>query len=138
VVAENLAYYMGKAELTQTALAAKAGVSQKTVSNYLNPEQRADGAKGKEPSAKVSELDLIARALGIEAWQLMRAMTERERLLYERIEKAYADLVAPAEPVEKIPNLGDGATVKNQRQEAEDEALFISGPRRKPKERKRA
>ena len=92
VVAENLAYWMEQAELKQAALAERAGVSQKTISNYLNPEQRSGGSTGKEPSAKLAELDKIAKALAIEVWQLTRQMSESERAMYEAIEKAYRDM----------------------------------------------
>jgi transcriptional regulator with XRE-family HTH domain len=97
VVAGNLRYWMAQADMSQTALAAKAGVSQKTISNYLNPDQRAESATGKMPSPKLEELDKIAKALAIPVWQLVREMTEKERRLYEHIEKAYAELTTPAE-----------------------------------------
>lgn len=100
VVARNLAYWMGEAKLSQAALGEKAGVDQKTVSNYLNPGQRAVSASGKEPSAKLSELDAIAKALHIEVWQLTRQMTPSERAMYSAIEKAFADLRASAMPPE--------------------------------------
>lgn len=92
VLARNLAYWMGEAKLTQAALAEKAGVSQKTISNYLNPGQRAEGSKGKEPSAKLTELDKIAEALHIGVWQLLREMTASERRMYQAIENHYASL----------------------------------------------
>lgn len=94
VVAQNLAYWMEQAGLKQAALAEKAGVSQKTISNYLNPEQRTEGSSGKDPSGKLSELDRIARALSIEVWQLTRQMTRHERAMYAAIEKAYEELRA--------------------------------------------
>lgn len=93
VVAENLSYLMEKVELTQAALAEKAGVSQKTISNYLNPSQRSEGALGKLPSPKLVELDRIATALGVEVWELTRQMTPSERAMYAAIEKAYSELV---------------------------------------------
>jgi transcriptional regulator with XRE-family HTH domain len=93
VVAENLAYRMGKLSMTQGALAAKAGLSQKTISNYLNPEQRTEGSKGKQGSPKLWELERVARALGAEVWELTRAMNERERAMYDAIEKAYKELL---------------------------------------------
>jgi transcriptional regulator with XRE-family HTH domain len=93
VVAKNLAYWMQQAgNIRQTALAEKAGVSQKTISNYLNPDQRAEGGTGREPSAKLAELEKIAKALHVEVWQLLRSMSPSERAMYEAIEKAYADL----------------------------------------------
>lgn len=93
VVAENLAYRMEKAGMSQSSLAAKAGVSQKTISNYLNPEQRTEGSKGKQGSPKLWELERVAQALGVEVWELTRRMTERERAMYDAIEKAYRGLV---------------------------------------------
>lgn len=95
VVATNLRYWMEQADFTQAALAAKAGVNQKTISNYLNPEQRVESATGKLPSPKLEELDKIARALAIPLWQLVREMTEKERRLYEHIERAYSELTEP-------------------------------------------
>jgi len=65
VFAENLRGAMTRAELTQEALAKKSGVSQKTISNYLNPDQRKTSAKGKPPSAKLTELEMIAGAIGV-------------------------------------------------------------------------
>jgi transcriptional regulator with XRE-family HTH domain len=93
VVAENLAYRMGKLGMTQGALAAKAGLSQKTISNYLNPEQRTEGSKGKQGSPKLWELERVAHALGAEVWELTRAMNQRERAMYDAIERAYRDLL---------------------------------------------
>lgn len=88
VVAENLAYWVEQRGFTQVALAAKAGVSQKTVSNYLNPQQRTEGATGKEPSAKLSELARIADALGVEVWQLTRpADDDEERAMFQSLEE---------------------------------------------------
>lgn len=93
VVAANLAYWMKTAKLTQAALGERAGVSQKTISNYLNPDQRAEGASGKPGSPKLHELDRIAKALDIEVWQLTREMTEPQRAMYDAIERAYQDLL---------------------------------------------
>lgn len=101
VLAENLAHWMGERKLTQNALAEKAGVSQKTISNYLNPEQRVDGAKGKEPSAKLTELNRIAGALGVGVWELVRRMSERERALYTAIEKQYEGVRQDAKRLEE-------------------------------------
>lgn len=92
VLASNLRYWMDNAELSQAALAEKAGVSQKTISNYLNPEQRDSGKTGREPSAKLAELDRIAAALSIGVWQLVRQMTDSERKMYEAIEQHYKTL----------------------------------------------
>lgn len=93
VVAINLQHRMRSLKLTQSALAEKANVSQKTISNYLNPAQRTEGSKGKQPSAKLSELAAVAKALDCEVWELTRDLNERERAMYEAIEKAYRELV---------------------------------------------
>lgn len=103
VVAENLKYWMAQAEMTQTALGEKAGVSQKTISNYLNPDQRTEGSKGKEGSAKLGELDRVAKALGISLWQLTREMSQAERKLYENLERAYAELIKAAALTPEAP-----------------------------------
>ena len=94
VVAKNLAYWMDQRGVKQAHLAEKAGVSQKTVSNYLNPHQRIEGASGKIPSAKLSELESIAIALEIELWQLVRHMTPSERAMHLAIERAYNEFRA--------------------------------------------
>jgi transcriptional regulator with XRE-family HTH domain len=95
VLAENLRYWMGEAGIgSQAQLAEKSGVSQRTISNYLNPDNRQEGATGKEPSAKLTELQKIADALGVGVWELVRPMTPRERKFYSQVEKAYADLMA--------------------------------------------
>lgn len=96
VVAENLRYWMGERKLKQASLAEKAHVSQKTISNVLNPEQRAKGTSGKEPSAKLTELGRIANVLHVEVWQLTRPISESERAMYEAIEAAYKQLRASA------------------------------------------
>jgi transcriptional regulator with XRE-family HTH domain len=90
VLARNLAYWMREAKLTQATLALRAHVDQKTISNYLNPDQRVKGSTGKEPSAKLTELAKIADALGIGTWQLLREMTESERAFYTQIEASFA------------------------------------------------
>lgn len=98
VVAENLAHWMeAQGFASQQALAAKSGVSQRTISNYLNPTLRDDTSSGKEPSAKVTELAKLAAALHIEVWQLLREMTPQEREFYDQIEEAYKKLVHRAE-----------------------------------------
>ncbi|WP_087864368.1 helix-turn-helix domain-containing protein [Comamonas thiooxydans] len=54
------------------ALAQKSGVAQTTISNYLNPGRRGTGKSGKAASAKLTELELLAEALGVEAWTLIQ------------------------------------------------------------------
>lgn len=91
-LAENLRHFMKERNLVQKTLAAKSGVAQTTISNYLNPGRRPVGASGKAPSAKLSEVEMMATALDIEPWQLLRSFSNEERIAYEAIETAYRAL----------------------------------------------
>lgn len=71
VFAANLRRRMDAAGLSQVSLGKKAGVAQRSVGNYLNPKEREAGAKGKEPSAKLAEMAMIASALGVEPWEML-------------------------------------------------------------------
>lgn len=71
VFAANLRTRMDAAGYSQLSLGKKAGIAQRTVGNYLNPKEREAGAKGKEPSAKLTEMAMIAEALGMEPWELI-------------------------------------------------------------------
>jgi transcriptional regulator with XRE-family HTH domain len=73
LVAEEIRRRMAahKPPLTETALGKKAGVSPRTVGNFLRPELRVSGANGKPPSGKLTELEMIARALGVEVGELI-------------------------------------------------------------------
>lgn len=92
VLAENLAHFMGARKVKQTELAERSHVAQTTISLYLNPDNRAPLASGKKPSAKLSEVESLANALGIEVWQLLRNLTAQERIAYEQIENAFRTL----------------------------------------------
>lgn len=70
-LAENLAYHMAKRGLKQMALAKLCGVGQTTISLYLNPERRNLGREGKAGSAKLTEVERLATALGLEPWVLL-------------------------------------------------------------------
>lgn len=96
VLAENLAHFMREKGLNQVSLSKRCGVAQRTIGNYLKPEARAAGKMGKEPSAKLSEVALIAEGLDIEVWQLLRKMTDSERVLYSSVERAFKELLANA------------------------------------------
>jgi transcriptional regulator with XRE-family HTH domain len=93
VLAINIAEAMTRRNIaSQEQLAKLSGVAQRTISNYLNPERRAQGKSGKAPSAKLTEVEQIARALDMEAWDLLRPIHGRERDFYEKIEEAYRRL----------------------------------------------
>ncbi|MBX3605341.1 MAG: hypothetical protein KF788_08720 [Piscinibacter sp.] len=83
VLAEALRFYMGD-RWNNSTLGRKAGVAANTVANYLQPEQRAQGASGKEPSAKLTELAKLAEALGVEVADLVTDATAEERLKVHR------------------------------------------------------
>ncbi len=91
-LASNLAYYMKRRGFTQKRLAEKCGVAQTTISLYLHPERRKEGKDGKQGSAKLTEVQMLADALGVQPWQMLRPMTETEREAYERIEQAFRAL----------------------------------------------
>lgn len=71
LLAKNLKARMNDAEVNQTELAKKSGVAQNTISLYLAPEKRKPGAKGKEPSGNLTQIDKMAAALDLQAWQLL-------------------------------------------------------------------
>lgn len=65
VVARNLAVLMkAKGFESQSALAERAGVSQKTISNLLNPGQGVN-------SPTMDKVTAVATALGIEMWHFL-------------------------------------------------------------------
>lgn len=94
-LADNLAYLMERKGLKQMALAKKCGVAQTTISNYLNPDRRKPGKDGKPGSAKLTEVEMLAAALNVEPWELLRPMDGLQREVYEKIEAAYRALSAP-------------------------------------------
>ncbi|WP_312587410.1 helix-turn-helix domain-containing protein [Comamonas terrigena] len=93
-LAENLAFLMQKKGLRQMALAKRCGVAQTSISNYLHPERRKLGKDGKPGSAKLTEVEMLAEALGVEPWELLRPMNGPRREVYERIEAAYKALTS--------------------------------------------
>lgn len=110
VLAENLRHFMDEKKVSQAVLAMKAGIGQTTVSLYLNPKRRAAGKSGKEPSAKLAEVQRLADALTVELWELLRPLTPTQRQFYRSVEavvrettKAAAriDQAAPAAPSRK-------------------------------------
>lgn len=97
-VARNIRDLMDERGLKQQSLAHKAGVSQRTVGNFLQPAYRNETATGRPPSGTLANLAKIANALQVPAWQLTRPTSKAERELYERIEAAYRALVENAPP----------------------------------------
>lgn len=106
VLAENLAAFMNEKELTQAKLGKLAGIGQTTVSLYLNPGRRQPGKSGKEPSAKLSEVEALANALGVEVWELLRPLTTSQRIAYKKIEAAFNSLMEASVTDEKSSEEG--------------------------------
>lgn len=92
VLAQNLAHFMEEKGLNQSTLGAKAGVGQTTVGVYLNPDRRKPGAKGKPPSAKLTEVEQLAEALNVQVWELLRPLSPEARRAYAQIEAAFLAL----------------------------------------------
>lgn len=92
VFARNLLEEMERQGLNQPAMAQKSGVSQKTISNCLNPTQRPAGSKGRDPSPKLSNVEKLAKALGLDAWKLLLPMERGQRQAFDAIEKAVMGL----------------------------------------------
>jgi len=96
ILASNLAHFMGAREVTQAELAKRAGIGQTTVSLYLNPASRLQGATGKTPSPTLAKVESLARALDAELWELLRPLSPVQRELYRSIEKAFQEAVRNA------------------------------------------
>lgn len=93
VLAENLEFFMKERGISsQTELAKRSGVAQRTISNYLSPDLRQESKTGKAPSAKITEIEKIAEALDVGPWDLLRSFTPSERAFYANIEDAYRKL----------------------------------------------
>lgn len=94
ILAENLSYFMAKIGMTQAQLGRAADMGQTTVSLYLNPQRRLTGKSGKEPSAKLAEVQRLAKALQVEPWELLRPLTEAQREFYRSMEGLIAERAA--------------------------------------------
>jgi len=111
-LAANLAYYMRVQSLTQSALAKRCGVAQTTISLYLSPERRTLGKDGRPGSAKLTEVEMLAHALAVPAWELIRPFLGAERDAYRRIEEAYRILAGnPVNATEE--DTGKNGLIKN-------------------------
>lgn len=99
ILAENLSYFMTKIGMTQAQLGRAADMGQTTVSLYLNPQRRLTGKSGKEPSAKLAEVQRLAKALQVEPWELLRPLTEAQRDFYRSMEGLIAERAAEMQSV---------------------------------------
>lgn len=141
VLAENLEHFMRKRNIdSQQALAEKSGVAQRTISNYLNPDRRQVSKSGKEPSAKLTEVEQIARALDVEVWDLLRDLSPSERELYANIEAAYRKLVeaTASSPTAPGDRRSEGERRKAEHPKREDRANQLDNPWRTKRKDRRA
>lgn len=99
ILAENLSYFMTKIGMTQAQLGRAADMGQTTVSLYLNPQRRLTGKSGKEPSAKLAEVQRLAKALQVEPWELLRPLTQAQREFYRSMEGLIAERAAEMQSV---------------------------------------
>lgn len=88
VVAANVKAHMEARGLKQSALAALADVSQKTISNLLANEDNETRPK----SATLESVEKVARALKVEPWKLLMDLTAQERIAWDSIEAAFRAL----------------------------------------------
>lgn len=65
ILADNIAALMARSKFTQAVVAGKAGIAQTSVSQMLRPDNEA--AK----SPKLDQVEKVAHAFGISAWQLL-------------------------------------------------------------------
>lgn len=101
VLAENLRSAMqGSQDLnSQTAVAKKAGIAQTAVGYMLNPDKRQPTKSGKLPSPTLDQIERVARAMGMEPWELLytgalnRPLRESERIMYQRIASVFQSTV---------------------------------------------
>jgi len=114
-LAANLAHYMRVQSLTQSALAKRCGVAQTTISLYLSPERRTPGRDGRPGSAKLTEVEMLAHALAVPAWELIRPFCGAERDAYRRIEEAYRILAGASTAPSPTQGAGGNAAgpIKN-------------------------
>ena len=98
---------MAAQQLSASALGRKAGLAPNTVGNYLKaasgtPDGQPAPTSGKERSAKLTEVEMLAKALGVSAQQLLsNADAEARRI--ERVKTAVAQaLQSDGEPVAEL------------------------------------
>lgn len=122
VLAEALRFFKGD-RWSNSSLARASGIAESTIRNYLAPEKRGTGKTGKEPSAKLTELDKLAEVLGVSIADLVTDLTDAERMRRHRMHAAayYAEhgrLPAWAPPdhpaVEAQPAVGHQSQPREQ------------------------
>jgi transcriptional regulator with XRE-family HTH domain len=118
-LATNLRHFMSQKGMVQTDLAKATGLGQTTISLYLNPESRKDTNKGAPPSPSLARVQLLADALDVELWELLRPLTQAQRDLIRSIDAVIAEkmpkpkLAATAPPeAPPVPGTSIDAPIK--------------------------
>lgn len=91
-LAASVDRHMRAGGLTEFSLAAKSGISPRTIGNFLRPDNRLSvpGTSTSFPSGTVANLFKIAIALGIEPWQLLRGDAAHD-VFHSTVELAYLE-----------------------------------------------
>lgn len=110
ILAKNIAALMERHGLVQSALSKKSGVAQTTVSLYLNPDRRQPSKTGKVPSAKLTEVEALARALDVPLVQLLSAGMQVDSLPMAHPNAANEDY-APVRLVDAAASAGRGEVI---------------------------
>ena len=72
LLTNNLRHYMNVQGLTQAELGRRAGLTQRTVANYLHPRLRQSAKQGTVAGARLEELQRISSALGMPLWEFLK------------------------------------------------------------------
>ena len=103
VLADNLKRLMTEQKLTQKSLSAATDVAQTTIGLYLSPDRRMRSASGKAPSAKLSEVELLATGLGVEVWELLQ--NQSTAAAKSKSSRKFGDMATLiASRIDKLPN----------------------------------
>ena len=90
VLASTIERRMREQGLTEPALARACGISPRTIGNFLRPNNRKSPASG-HPSGTIANLIRIAKALDLEAWQLLCTTDPPRDRFYVAVEAAYVE-----------------------------------------------
>lgn len=91
---------------TLKQLADAAGVSATSIGYMLKPDTRAPSKSGRAPAPTLTQIESVATALGMQAWQLiypnpeLLTRPEAEKLLWGSLEESMRQLRAYQEHVE--------------------------------------
>lgn len=95
VLAENLRSLMGDHGLSAAELGRRAKVAPNTIGNYLRLDEPQHTARGKERSAKLTEVEAIAAVLGIHPMALLTDPAEQQARAHQIAQLLAGDLPVP-------------------------------------------